>query len=114
MATSLIIFPRIRIEVPVIDNCRSTAAWYNTLPLEPMLISLGKPGYAVRVRLVVSLGFLAILPFLVTHFGLIGAGSGLVAAAGALALGMLMFLLRENKNRPTPPNNMPDSLKGHD
>ena len=85
-----------------------------TLPLEPMLISLGKPGYAVRVRLVVSLGFLAILPFLVTHFGLIGAGSGLVAAAGALALGMLMFLLRENKNRPTPPNNMPDSLKGHD
>ncbi len=86
------------------------------LPLEPMLISLGKPGLAVRVRLVVSAAFLAILPFLVARFGLIGAGAGLVAAAAALALGMLYFMLRENGNRQdtkvTPPG--PDSLKGDD
>jgi len=75
------------------------------LPLEPMLISLGKPGLAVRVRLTVGALFLAILPWLVTTFGLIGAGAGLVAAAGALALGMLWFILKENGNRPvaTPP-----------
>jgi O-antigen/teichoic acid export membrane protein len=69
------------------------------LPLEPMLISLGKPGAAVRVRLGVSATFLALLPFLVTRFGLIGAGAGLGAAAVALALGMLWFILRENGNR---------------
>lgn len=84
------------------------------LPLEPMLISLGKPGRAVRVRLVVSVAFLSILPFLVTRFGLIGAGAGLAAASGALALGMLWFILRENGNRRDtaagPPS--PDNLKG--
>jgi O-antigen/teichoic acid export membrane protein len=69
------------------------------LPLEPMLISLGKPGAAVRVRFAVSIAFLAVLPFLVERFGLIGAGAGLGAAAGALALGMLWFILRENGNR---------------
>ncbi|WP_293897776.1 lipopolysaccharide biosynthesis protein [Phenylobacterium sp.] len=70
------------------------------LPLEPMLISLGKPGAAVRVRLGVSAAFLGVLAFLVTRFGLIGAGAGLVGAASALALGMLWFILRENGNRP--------------
>ena len=70
------------------------------LPLEPMLISLGKPGLAVRVRLLVGALFLAILPWLVTRFGLIGAGAGLVGAAGALALGMLWFILKESGNRP--------------
>lgn len=84
------------------------------LPLEPMLISLGKPGAAVRVRLAVSAGFLAMLPFLVTTFGLIGAGAGLAAAAGALALGMLWFILRENGTRQAAATPAPDpeSLKG--
>lgn len=84
------------------------------LPLEPMLISLGKPGRAVRVRLIVSVAFLAILPFLVTRFGLIGAGAGLAGASGALALGMLWFILKENGTRrdtaATP--TVPDNLKG--
>ena len=84
------------------------------LPLEPMLVSLGKPGAAVKVRLAVSAAFLAMLPFLVKQFGLIGAGAGLAAAAGALALGMLWFILRENGTRhvavtPTPDS---ESLKG--
>ena len=85
------------------------------LPLEPMLISIGKAGLAVKVRLGVSAAFLAILPFLVTRFGLIGAGAGLAAAAAALALGMLWFILRENGNRrmatATPPDPI-ENLKG--
>ena len=84
------------------------------LPLEPMLISLGNPGAAVRVRLVVSIAFLAALPVLVDQFGVTGAGAGLVGAAALLAVGMLLFILRENGNRrasaPTAP--VPDRLKG--
>jgi O-antigen/teichoic acid export membrane protein len=71
------------------------------LPLEPLLISIGKPGAAVRVRLAVGAVFLVALPFLISRFGLIGAGAGLAAAAGALALGMLWFILRENGKRGT-------------
>ena len=84
------------------------------LPLEPLLISLGKPGRAVRVRLVVGAAFLAILPFLVTQFGLIGAGAGLAAAAAALALGMLWFILKENGKRQTATTepHSPDHPKG--
>jgi len=85
------------------------------LPLEPMLISLGKPGLAVRVRLLVSIAFLAALPFLVMQFGIIGAGAGLAAAAGALALGMLWFILRENGIRhaaETPAANSDQTSKG--
>lgn len=70
------------------------------LPLEPMLISLGKPGAAVRARLFVGGAFVVALPFLVREFGLTGAGAGLVAAAGALALVMLWSILRESRNRP--------------
>jgi O-antigen/teichoic acid export membrane protein len=87
------------------------------LPLEPMLISLGKPGLAVRVRLAVGALFLATLPFLVEEFGLIGAGAGLAAAAGALALGMLWFILKENGTRPTADTPAPETterLKGDD
>jgi len=67
------------------------------LPLEPMLISLGRPGSAVRVRIVVSVCYLAALPLIVQHFGLVGAGAALVCAAAALALGMLASLLREGR-----------------
>jgi O-antigen/teichoic acid export membrane protein len=79
------------------------------MPLEPLLISLGKPGRVVRVRLVVSLAYLAALPFLLDAFGLIGAGFGLAAAAVGLALGMLWFILRESGNRRggAPPAHQP-------
>lgn len=69
------------------------------LPLEPLLISIGKPGAAAGVRLAVGASFLTALPFLVERFGLIGAGAGLAAATGALALGMLWFILREGGAR---------------
>ena len=86
------------------------------IPLEPMLVSLGKPGAAVRVRLAVGAIFLAAVPFLVDRFGLIGAGAGLAAAAGALALGMLWFILRENGTRreAATPAPEPERLKGDD
>lgn len=77
------------------------------LPLEPMLVSLGKPGRAVWVRLAVSAAFLIALPFLVRAFGLTGAGAGLVGAAAALALGLLWFILRENGNRRARPSDAP-------
>ncbi|HEY8617941.1 lipopolysaccharide biosynthesis protein [Phenylobacterium sp.] len=64
------------------------------LPLEPMLVSQGRPGAALRVRLVVSLAFLAVLGFLVEAWGARGAAIGLVAAAAAMALGNLGMLLR--------------------
>ncbi|MCW5761414.1 MAG: lipopolysaccharide biosynthesis protein, partial [Phenylobacterium sp.] len=62
--------------------------------------------------------FLGALPFLISRFGLIGAGAGLAAAAGALALGMLWFILRENGNREaaaaTPPPATVKTLEGDD
>lgn len=78
------------------------------LPLEPLLISLGKPGAAAGVRLAVGASFLTALPFLVERFGLIGAGAGLAAASGALALGMLGFILREDGNRRSGAPSAPD------
>lgn len=64
------------------------------LPLEPMLVSLGRPGAALRVRMVVSAAFLAALPLLIGEWGAKGAAIGLVAAAAAMALGNLGMLLR--------------------
>ncbi|HVI32868.1 lipopolysaccharide biosynthesis protein [Phenylobacterium sp.] len=64
------------------------------LPLEPMLVSLGRPGAALRVRMVVSAAFLAALPLLMGEWGAKGAAIGLVAAAAAMALGNLGMLLR--------------------
>ncbi|MDB5424842.1 MAG: putative rane protein involved in the export of O-antigen and teichoic acid [Phenylobacterium sp.] len=67
------------------------------LPLEPMLISLGRTGPTVGVQLAVGASYLAALPFLLRHFALAGAGAGLVAAEAGLALGLLWFLLRERR-----------------
>jgi O-antigen/teichoic acid export membrane protein len=64
------------------------------LPLEPMLVSQGRPGAALRVRLVVSLAFLASLTLLIGQWGARGAAIGLVAAAATMALGNLGMLLR--------------------
>ena len=60
------------------------------LPLEPMLISLGRPGAVVAVQISVCLSFLGALQLLLPAFGLSGAGAGLVAAD--LALGLYWFV----------------------
>jgi O-antigen/teichoic acid export membrane protein len=59
------------------------------LPLEPMLISTGRAGAAVRVRVVVSIVFLAALFPLVRGFGLDGAGAASLAASLLMLVGML-------------------------
>jgi len=64
------------------------------LPIEPMAISLGYAGDIVRIRVAAAAIFIAALPFLVHAFGLQGVGAGLVAATAAMAVGMLVLLLR--------------------
>jgi len=64
------------------------------LPLEPMLVSMGRPGDVVRVRLIVAVVFLLALPPVIERYGLEGGGAVLVAAAAATALGLLLRLRR--------------------
>jgi O-antigen/teichoic acid export membrane protein len=64
------------------------------LPLEPLLISTGRAGAAVRVRLVVSIVFLACLFPATRAFGLNGAGAASVGAALMILVGMLIAVLR--------------------
>jgi O-antigen/teichoic acid export membrane protein len=63
-----------------------------SLPLEPMLVSLGRPGDVVKVRIVVSVVMLASLPAAIQAFGLTGAGASLLAAMAAMAAGMYLLL----------------------
>ncbi|CAN7217541.1 lipopolysaccharide biosynthesis protein [Phenylobacterium sp. LjRoot225] len=70
-----------------------------SLPLEPMVISLGHAGATVRVRVVVAVAYAAALPWLVGRFGLEAAGAALVAASVAIALGMLGLLLRSRPQK---------------
>lgn len=62
------------------------------LPLEPMLVSMGRPGLVVRVRLIVAAVFLVALPQVIERYGLEGGGAVLVAAAAATALGLFVSL----------------------
>ena len=64
------------------------------MPLEPMLVSLGKAGLALRVRAVVCAVYLVALVPLIRAVGLNGAGAALVGVAAALALGMYWALKR--------------------
>jgi O-antigen/teichoic acid export membrane protein len=70
-----------------------------SLPLEPMVISLGHAGATVRVRVVVAAVYAAALPWLVGRYGLEAAGAALVAASVAIALGMLGLLLRSRSQK---------------
>ena len=65
------------------------------LPLDPMLVTLGRPGDSLKVRLVVAAALLASLPFMIGRFGITGAGAALVAAMAAMAAGMLLMLTRQ-------------------
>ena len=73
----------------------------DTMPLDPMLVTLGRPGDSLKVRLVVSAALLASLPFMIGRFGITGAGAALVAAMAALAAGML-FMLQRQSGRAAP------------
>ena len=69
------------------------------LPLDPMLVTLGRPGDSLKVRLVVAAALLAALPVMIGRFGITGAGASLVAAMAALAAGMLFMLQRQSGSR---------------
>ena len=62
------------------------------LPIEPMLVSMNRAGLALRVRLIVCVGYLAILTPMIRAYGANGAGFSLLAAAVVLGLGMLLAL----------------------
>ncbi len=64
------------------------------LPIEPMLVTLGAAGAAMRVRLAVCLAYLAALIPLIDAFGLAGAGAALLAAMILMTAGMF-FKLRQ-------------------
>ncbi|KRA59415.1 teichoic acid transporter [Caulobacter sp. Root655] len=64
------------------------------LPLEPMLVSMNKAGFALRVRGAVCAIYLVALVPIIRALGLTGAGVALVAAAAAMALGMFWALRR--------------------
>jgi O-antigen/teichoic acid export membrane protein len=64
------------------------------LPLEPMLVTLGAAGAAMRVRLAVCLAYLVILIPLIEAFGLAGAGAALLGAMILMTIGMF-FKLRQ-------------------
>jgi O-antigen/teichoic acid export membrane protein len=83
------------------------------LPLEPMLVSLGHAGSALRVRLVVSVTYLLALVPIVDRFGAVGAAASLVVSASLLAVGMLMVLVRHmGAHSPPETNSACDSAPG--
>jgi O-antigen/teichoic acid export membrane protein len=73
------------------------------LPLDPMLVTLGRPGDSLKVRLVVAGALLISLPFMIERFGIAGAGAALVAAMAALAAGMLFMLGRQSGRSSAAP-----------
>lgn len=75
------------------------------LPLEPMLVSLGHAGSALKVRLVVSGAYLLALAPIVEHYGEVGAAASLVVSAVLMALGLLWVLVRHMRAQPAPETN---------
>lgn len=74
------------------------AIW--ALPLEPMLVSLGQAGAALRVRLSVCVLYLGLLVPVVRAWGPNGAGAALVGAGILMGLGMLWALRRGHRLNP--------------
>ena len=70
------------------------------LPFEPMLVSLGRAGTALSVRLVVCIGYLAVLGPVVTRHGALGAAVALVIASALMALGMFVCVFHNRRNHP--------------
>jgi O-antigen/teichoic acid export membrane protein len=62
-------------------------------PLEPMLVSIGRPGAVVRVRIAVSILYVGALIPLVSTYGLAGAGAATVGAALMMLGGMLVSVV---------------------
>ena len=70
-----------------------------TFPLEPMLITIGKVGAALKVRLWTTLVYLPLLVWLLHTTGLEGAGWAAIAAAVMILLGQLVPVVRWFRRR---------------
>ena len=70
------------------------------LPFEPMLVSLGRAGTALWVRLLVCVAYLALLGPVVTRYGALGAAVALVIASALMALGMFVCVFYNRRNHP--------------
>lgn len=81
------------------------------LPLEPMLVSMGRPGAVLRVRLIVAAAFLAALQPIVERYGMLGAGVALVGAASATAIGLLISLRQVMRSHGTRHENLASPAK---
>ncbi|KAB0677186.1 fatty acyl-AMP ligase [Aureimonas leprariae] len=67
------------------------------LPLEPLLVSTGRSGSALRVRAAVAVAYLAVLFPLMDRLGLAGAG---IAALGAAVLQLVLQLVAAARAKP--------------
>jgi len=72
----------------------SAAVGIWALPLEPLLISTGRAGLALRIRMLISALYLCALFPAVRHYGLIGAGAADLVAAVLMLFGMLIPVLK--------------------
>ena len=90
----LVMGPAFRQAAPVLTWLVAAAmigAW--TLPLEALLVSTGRAGAALRIRLVAALVYLSIIAPLLHGFGLQGAGFASVAASLPMAAGLIFAAL---------------------
>lgn len=74
------------------------------LPLEPLLISTGRPAVALSIRAIVTLVYLPVLAFALTHAGLMGAGYASVTATLVLVAIQLIAVLRLRKETVPQPH----------
>lgn len=65
-----------------------------SFPLEPLLISTGHPGSALKVRTVATILYVPLLLVLLDRVGLVGAGWAALAAALLIMAGLLVAVVR--------------------
>ncbi|HYC04538.1 MAG TPA: lipopolysaccharide biosynthesis protein [Azospirillaceae bacterium] len=70
-----------------------------TFPLEPMLITIGEVGAALRVQIVATALYVPTLYVLLRRFGLEGAGMAAIAAALVILAGLMIPVLRWFRHR---------------
>jgi O-antigen/teichoic acid export membrane protein len=66
-------------------------------PATAALVAMGKPGRSVVANMLCSLGLLPLLPLLMMHFGLPGAGVHALITAVGVAIVLVGFLWRESR-----------------
>lgn len=66
-------------------------------PATAALVALGKPGRSVVANMLCSLGLLPLLPLLMMHFGLPGAGAHALITAAGVGILLLVFLWQESR-----------------